>query len=190
MRPIAPSAGINRRVLLSTLALIPALSGPLLPVSAPAQTVTPGGLLPSWNDGSAKQAIFDFVRATIDRASPSHVLPEDRIAVFDQDGTLWVEHPMYTQVIYCLERVPAVVAKKPELKDVEPFKTVLSGDREAMAKLTLPDLEKILAETLTGMTTDEFDAEVKKWMATARHGRWNRLYTELIYQPMLERSEE
>src|SRR6266511_3567221 len=184
MKPTAPSSGINRRVLLSTLALLPALSGPLLPVSAPAQT--PGGLLPSWNEGPAKQAIFDFVRATIDRSSPHHVLPEDRIAVFDQDGTLWVEHPMYTQVIYCLERVPAVVAKKPELKNVEPFKTVLSGNREAMAKLTMPDLEKILVATLTGMSVEDFNAEVKKWIETARHPRWNRPYTELVYQPMLE----
>ena len=127
------SSCINRRVLLSTLALLPALSGALLPVPALAQTATPGGLLPSWNDGPAKQTILDFVRTTIDRSSPSYVSPEDRIAVFDQDGTLWVEHPMYTQVVYCLERVPAVVAKRPELRNVEPFKTVLSGNREAMA---------------------------------------------------------
>jgi hypothetical protein len=151
MSPIPPSSEVNRRVLLSTLVLLPALRGPLVPVSAAAQTATPGGLLPSWNDGPAKQAIFDFVRATIDRSSPSYVFPEDRIAVFDQDGTLWVEHPMYTQVVYCLERVPAVVSKRPELKNVEPFKTVLSGDREAMAKLSMRDLEKILAATLTGI---------------------------------------
>src|SRR5262249_28977296 len=127
---IAPSSGVNRRVLLSTLALLPALSGPLLPVSARAQTATASDWLPSGSDGPAKQAILDFVRTTIDRLSPSYVSPEDRIAVFDQDGTLWVEHPMYTQVVYCLERVPAVVAKRPELKNVEPFKTVLSGNRE------------------------------------------------------------
>src|SRR5262245_16897137 len=98
MEPIAPASDINRRVLLSTLAMLPALSGELLPVSAAAQTATPGGLLPSWNDGAAKQAIFDFVRSTINRSSPNYVFPEDRIAVFDQDGTLWVEHCMYTQV--------------------------------------------------------------------------------------------
>jgi phosphoserine phosphatase len=183
MKPTAPSSGINRRVLLSTLALLPALSGALLSVSAAAQT--PGGL-PSWNEGPAKQAIFDFVRATIDRSSPSYVSPEDRIAVFDQDGTLWVEHPMYTQVVYCLERVPAVAARKPELRNVEPFKTVLSGNREAMAKLSMRDLEKILAATLTGMSVEEFNAEAKRWMETAKHPRWNRPYTELIYQPMLE----
>jgi phosphoglycolate phosphatase-like HAD superfamily hydrolase len=186
MEPIAPSSGINRRVLLSTLALLPALSGALLPVSALAQTATSGGLLSSWNDGPPKQAIFDFVRATIDRSSPSYVFPEERIATFDQDGTLWVEHPMYTQVVYCLERVPVVVAKKPELKNVEPFKTVLSGNREAIAKLSLRDLEKILIATLTGMSVDEFNIEVRKWLETARHPRWNRPYTELAYQPMLE----
>ena len=100
MKRTVSSSGINRRVLLSTLATLPALSAPFLPASAPAQTAAPDGLLPSWNDGPAKQAIFDFVRATIDRSSPNYVFPEDRIAVFDQDGTLWVEHPMYTQVVF------------------------------------------------------------------------------------------
>ena len=93
---------------------------------------------------------------------------------------------MYTQVMYCLERVPAVVKEKPELKNVEPFKTVLSGNREAMAKLSMKDLEKILVATLTGMTVEEFNADVKKWLAAAKHPRWKRPYTELVYQPMLE----
>ena len=186
MKRTVSSSGISRRVLLSTLATLPALSAPFLPASAPAQTAAPDGLLPSWNDGPAKQVILDLVRATIDRSSPNYVFPEDRIAVFDQDGTLWVEHPMYTQVVFALERVPAVVAKKPELKNVEPFKTVLSGDREAMARLPMRDLYKILAATLTGMTMDEFKAEAKTWLETARHPRWNRPYTELVYQPMIE----
>ena len=186
MKRTVSSSGISRRVLLSTLATLPALSAPFLPASAPAQTAAPGGLLPSWNDGPAKQVILDLVRATIDRSSPNYVFPEDRIAVFDQDGTLWVEHPMYTQVVFALERVPAVVAKKPELKNVEPFKTVLSGDREAMARLPMRDLYKILAATLTGMTVEEFKAEAKRWLETARHPRWNRPYTELVYQPMIE----
>jgi phosphoglycolate phosphatase-like HAD superfamily hydrolase len=185
MDPIAPS-GINRRVLLSTLAMLPALSGLLRPVPAAAQAPAADGLLPSWNDGAAKQAILDFVRATTDQSSQSYVRPEERIATFDQDGTLWVEHPMYSQVVYCLERVPAVVAKRPELKNVEPFKTVLSGNREAMAKLSKKDLEKILAATLTGMSVDEFNAEAVKWLETARHPRWQRPYTDLVYQPMLE----
>jgi phosphoglycolate phosphatase-like HAD superfamily hydrolase len=142
--------------------------------------------LPSWSDGSAKKAILEFVRVTTDKDSPKYVPPEQRIATFDQDGTLWVEHPMYTQVIYCLDRVPAVVNEKPELRDKEPFRTVLSGDREAIAKLSLKDLEEVLAATLSGMPVDDFQAEVKKWLATARHPRYGRLYTELTYQPMLE----
>jgi phosphoserine phosphatase len=142
--------------------------------------------LPSWNDGAAKQAIVGFVEATTDQSRPTFVPPEARIATFDQDGTLWVEHPMYSQVIYCLERVPAVVKAKPELAKVEPFKTVLSGDRKAMAKFSMKDLEKILAATLTGMSVDEFNAEARKWLATARDPRWKRPYTELTYLPMQE----
>jgi phosphoglycolate phosphatase-like HAD superfamily hydrolase len=142
--------------------------------------------LPSWNDGPARQAILDFVKATTDTASPKFVPPEARIATFDQDGTTWVEKPLYTQVMYSLERVPALAKAKPELKSVEPFKTVLSGNREALATLTMPDLVKILAATLTGMPVEQFNAEVKDWLAKAKHPRWQRPYTELVYQPMLE----
>ena len=130
--------------------------------------------LPSWNDGPAKKAIIEFVQATTDKSNPKFVPPEARIATFDQDGTTWVEQPMYTQVMYCLERVAVLAREKPELKDAEPFKTVLSGNREAMAKLSMKDLEKILAATLTGMTVEEFNAEVKKWLETAKDPRWKR----------------
>ncbi|WP_036260194.1 HAD family hydrolase [Methylocapsa aurea] len=142
--------------------------------------------LPSWSEGPAKQAIVEIVKATTDQANPNFVPQEARIATFDQDGTTWVSHPIYTQVVYCLERVPAVVKAKPELKNVEPFKTVLSGNRAALAKLSLKDLEKIAALTLTGMSVDAFKAEAEKWIASAKHPRWDRLYTELTYQPMLE----
>jgi phosphoglycolate phosphatase-like HAD superfamily hydrolase len=141
---------------------------------------------PSWNDGPAKQAIVDFVRTTTESGGAKFVPPEERIATFDQDGTLWVEHPMYTQVLYCLDRVPVLAKEKPELKNVEPFKTVLSGDLEAIAKLPLPELLKIAAATLTGMTTEQFQADVKNWLATAKDHRWKRPYTELTYQPMQE----
>jgi phosphoserine phosphatase len=142
--------------------------------------------LPSWNDGAAKQAIVSFIQTTTDSGSANFVPPEERIATFDQDGTLWVEHPMYSQVLYCLDRVGALVKAKPELKNVEPFKTVLSGDREAIAKLQMKDLEKILMATLAGMSTEQFQAEVKTWLATAKDPRWKRPYTELTYQPMQE----
>ena len=142
--------------------------------------------LPSWNDGAAKSAIVNFVQTTTDTGSTNFVPPTERIATFDQDGTLWVEHPMYSQVMYCFARVGALVKEKPELKDVEPFKTVISGDREAIAKLPMKDLEKILAATLTGMSTEQFQAEVKKWMAEAKDPRWKKPYNELTYQPMQE----
>jgi len=142
--------------------------------------------LPSWNDGAAKMAIVEFVKTTTEKSSPKFVPPEARIAVFDQDGTLWVEYPMYSQVVYCLDRVPAVVKAKPDLAQVDPFKTVLSGNREAMAKFTMPQWEMILAATLTGMTVDEFTAEAKKWLESAKDPRWKRSYTELTYLPMQE----
>jgi phosphoserine phosphatase len=154
--------------------------------TASAQTATSVDPLPSWNDGPGKQAIVAFVHDTTDPASPKYVMPEDRIATFDQDGTLWVEHPMYTQVIYCLERVPAVVAATPELANVEPFKTVLSGNREAMAKLSMDDILKIVAATITGMSVEQFQAEAKQWLQSARNPRWSRPYTDLTYLPMIE----
>jgi phosphoglycolate phosphatase-like HAD superfamily hydrolase len=142
--------------------------------------------LESWNDGAAKKAIVEFVKQTTDKASPNFVPPQERIATFDQDGTLWVEHPVYGQLMYCLDRVPALVKAKPELANVEPFKTVTTGDREAIARLATPDLEKIIVATLTGMTTDEFNAEVAKWLSAAKDPRWKKPYTELTYKPMQE----
>jgi hypothetical protein len=118
MKSSLRSFGINRRALLSAVAALPL---PRLLRTTPALAQDAGNQLASWNDGPAKQAIMDFVRATTDHASPKFVPPEERIATFDQDGTLWVEHPMYTQVVYCLERVPAVVEQKPELGNQEPF---------------------------------------------------------------------
>jgi phosphoglycolate phosphatase-like HAD superfamily hydrolase len=174
---------ISRRSMIASLAVLAVTLALLLPTAAAAQSDP----LPSWNDGPAKQAILNFVKATTDQSNPDFVPPEERIATFDQDGTLWVEYPMYTQVEYCLERVPALVKAKPELAEVEPFKTVmsfLSGDRAAIEKLSMSDLEKIAAATLTGMTVDEFVAEVEKWIATAKDQRWKRPYTELTYQPM------
>lgn len=151
-----------------------------------ASVVHAGDPLASWNDGAPKQAILEFVRATTTEGGPQFVAPEERIAAFDQDGTLWVEHPMYTQVTYCFERVPALVKQKPELKNKEPFKTVLSGNREAMAKLSTNQLVEILAATLSGMSVDEFKAEAREWLSAAKDSRWKRPYTELTYQPMQE----
>ena len=144
------------------------------------------GPLPSWNDGPAKKAITDFVKATTEKGSAKFVAPEARIAVFDQDGTTWVEQPMYTQVVYCLERVPAVVKAKPELANVEPFKTVLSGDRAAMAKFTMAGFVKDPRRHPHRHDGGRIHGQVKKWLATAKHPRFKQLYTDLTYQPMLE----
>src|SRR5258705_11609139 len=142
--------------------------------------------LPSWNDGGAKKTIVEFVKATTEKSNPKFVAPEARIAVFDQDGTTWVEQPLYTQVVYCLERVPAVVKAKPELANVEPFKTVVSGDRAAIAKLPEADLFKILAATLTGMSVDALRAEGAKWTSEAKDARWKKRHTDPTVKPMQE----
>jgi len=182
--------GVTRRAVLTLAALLPVLGSPVLTGLSPggpahAQTAT-ADPLGSWNDGPAKQAIIDFVRATTDPANPNFVGPEDRIATFDLDGTLWVSHPMYTQVVYAFDRVPAVVKAKPELATVEPFKTVLSGDQAAIAKLSTKDLETIVSVAFSGMSVETFRAEANKWLETAQHPRWKRPYTALAYQPMQE----
>ena len=151
---------------------------------APAEAA--GDPLPSWNDGPTKEAILKFVQATTDPSSPNFVKPEDRVAGFDQDGTIWVEQPLYTQVVFCLDHVGAVVKAKPELAGREPFKTVLTGDREAIAKLPMEDLLKIVAATLTGIDVDQFFEEARAWIANARDPRWKRPYTDLIYLPQIE----
>jgi phosphoglycolate phosphatase-like HAD superfamily hydrolase len=142
--------------------------------------------LPSWNDGPARRAIVELVRATTDSASAAFVPPEERIATFDQDGTLWVSHPAYTQLVFCLERVPLVVKAHPRLANVEPFRTVLTGDREKIARLSEEDLLRIVVATSTGMSVEQFTTDAKRWLATARDPRWKRPYTELTYRPMIE----
>jgi phosphoserine phosphatase len=183
MKSSSSVPGISRRGVLAGLAALPLLPHP---AGSSASAQSDFGVLPSWNDGPAKRAIIDLVNRTANPASPEFVPAEARIATFDQDGTIWVEHPIYTQIIYCLDRVPALAEAKPELRYAEPFKTALSGNREAIAKFSMKDLEEIAVATLAGVTVDEFKADVAKWITAARHPRWNRLYTELTYQPMLE----
>lgn len=142
--------------------------------------------LPSWNECPAKRAIMGFIQVTTDEKNHSYVAPQDRVAVFDQDGTLWVEHPIYTQGMFALDQVVEHASKHPEWKEKMPFKAVISHDRAAMEKFTKKDLEQIVFATHTGMTTDVFQATVKEWIARAKDPRWKRPYTDLVYEPMLE----
>src|SRR5262249_20627223 len=118
--------------------------------------------------------------------SPKFVPPERRIATFDNDGTLWVEQPIYTQVEFAYERVAALALQHPEWKTEEPFRTILSGSRAAMARFSIQDFARVVAATHSGMTVEEFQSIVRAWLAKARHPRFKRPYTELVYQPMLE----
>jgi len=177
-------AGVDRRALLRAIAALP-----LLPAAAPEGARAEQGdadALPSWSEGLAKAAIVALVRDATDPKSPAFVPREARIAAFDQDGTSWVEHPVYSQLIYCFDRIPDLVEANPKLRDEEPFRTVLSGDRAAMSALGAADLEKIAVATLTGMDVEVFRAEVEAWLDKARDPRWKRPFTDLVYLPMLE----
>jgi phosphoglycolate phosphatase-like HAD superfamily hydrolase len=151
-----------------------------------APTVAAGDALPSWNDGPAKQAIIEFVQTTTDKSSPKFVPPERRIATFDNDGTLWPSHPMYTQLAFALDRIRALAPQHPEWKTKQPFKAVLDNDLEAVAAAGEKGLVELVMASHAGMSTAEFESIVADWLAKARHPRFKRPYTELAYQPMLE----
>jgi len=142
--------------------------------------------LASWTDGPAKKAIVEFVKATTDKSSPDYVPPGERIATFDNDGTLWAEQPMYVQAMFALDRVKALAPQHPEWQTQEPFASILKGDLKAALAGGDKALLEIVMATHAGMTTDEFQQIVKDWIATARHPVTKRLYTEMVYQPMLE----
>jgi len=142
--------------------------------------------LPSWNDTAARRAIISFVHDVTTPNSPRFVPEAERIAVFDHDGTLWAEQPMYVQLAFALDRVKALAPQHPEWKTTPPFSAVLSGDLKALAAAGEKGLLDLLVATHAGMTTDEFAATVSDWLAKARHPRFGRPYTETVYQPMLE----
>ncbi|HMK68687.1 MAG TPA: HAD family hydrolase, partial [Stellaceae bacterium] len=145
-----------------------------------------GDPLPSWRPGKAKQSVLDFVAAVTTQGSADFVPAAERIATFDNDGTLWIEQPMYVQLAFALDRVKELYPKHPEWKQKQPFKAVLDGDMKALAKSGEHGLMELVLATHTGMTTAEFEAIVLRWLASARHPRFHRPYTELVYQPMLE----
>lgn len=145
--------------------------------------------LSSWNDGSAKEAILSFVSQVTDSSRPTYVEAEERIATFDQDGTLWVEHPIYTQALFALDRVADLAPKHPQRNNEEPFKSVLSKNQEAIARFTEQDWARIIAVTHAGITITELHEIVTKWLEKAKHPRFKRRFTDLVYQPMLELME-
>jgi phosphoserine phosphatase len=142
--------------------------------------------LPSWNDGPAKKAIIEFVARVTKEGGPEFVPPAERIATFDNDGTLWSEQPIYFQFAFALDRVKALAPQHPEWKTQQPFKAVLDGDMKALVASGEKGLVELVMATHTGMTTDEFAKTAADWLATARHPRFARPYTDLVYQPMLE----
>ena len=144
-----------------------------------------GDLLPSWNEGASRKAILDFVaRATA--PGPDFVPAPERIAVFDNDGTLWTEQPVYFQVAFAIDRVRQLASRHPEWQTQEPFRSILAGDRAAVASMGEKGLLEVIAATHAGLTTEAFAQAVDEWLARARHPRFNRPYTDLVYQPMLE----
>ena len=142
--------------------------------------------LPSWNDGKARQSIIDFVATVTREGSPHYVPPAERIATFDNDGTLWAEQPMYFQLLFAIDRVKQLAPQHPEWKDQEPFASLLKGDVEKTLAGGEHSILEIVMATHAGMTTDEFEEIVEEWIATARHPATGRPYTEMVYQPMLE----
>jgi hypothetical protein len=152
-------------------------------IAAPLRAADP---LPSWNSGTAKNAILEFVERTTKEGTPDFVPVSERITVFDNDGTLWCEQPMYVQLAFALDRVKALRDKHPEWKDTQPFKAVLEDDLTTLAAAGEKGLLELVGATHAGMTADEFDFIVKGWIATARHPKFKRPYTECVYRPMIE----
>jgi phosphoglycolate phosphatase-like HAD superfamily hydrolase len=175
---------VSRRAMLSAFAAFASFPM-LLPAPAMAQTAVTDPL-PSWNDTATKKAIVTFVERVTKQGSPDLVPPDERIATFDNDGTLWAEQPMYFQLAFALDRVKALAPLHPEWKDKEPFASLLKGDLKAALGGGEAAIFQIVTVTHSGMTTVEFEQIVRDWIATARHPVTKRPYTEMVYQPMLE----
>ncbi|HYV19451.1 MAG TPA: HAD family hydrolase [Verrucomicrobiae bacterium] len=171
MRPARIAAGIL---------IGAALAGALAPASSPAAA------LPSWNEGPSRRAIVEFVGRVTKPGGKDFVPPAERIAVFDNDGTLWSEQPFYFQFAFAIDRVRALAPQHPEWRDTEPFKSVLAGDIKGALAGGEKAVGAMMLATHTGMTTDEFSRTVQDWIGSAKHPRTQRLYTEMVYQPMLE----
>jgi phosphoserine phosphatase len=170
-------------LILIGVALLAGCAAPAPVGEQPRPTVDP---LPSWNDGATRSAIVDFINRVTDPQSPDFVPEAERIAVFDNDGTLWSEQPSYFQLFFAMDRVRVLAPEHPEWRDVQPFKAVLDGDMEALAAAGEHGILELVMATHAGMTTTEFEAVVTDWLTTAVHSTTGRPFTEMVYQPMLE----
>jgi hypothetical protein len=158
----------------------------LAAIIVPVATAQAADPLPSWNDGPTKQAIETFVQKVTDPQSKDYVPPADRIATFDNDGNLWAEKPVYFQLLFAIDRVKAMAPEHPEWTDKQPFKAAIEGDMKALAASGEKGLVELIMASHAGMSAAEFQASVTEWVGTAKHPRFDRKYTELVYQPMLE----
>lgn len=174
---------MNNKILVSLIFLLGLI---IFGCNAEQNNKTEKDPLPSWNDGPAKQSIVDFVKKITDPASPGYVPPTERIATFDNDGTLWSEQPAYFQLLFAIDRVKALAPQHPEWKTKQPFKAVLDNDMKALAASGEHGLVELIMATHAGMTTEEFEKIVRDWIKTAKHPRFNRPFTDVVYQPMLE----
>jgi phosphoglycolate phosphatase-like HAD superfamily hydrolase len=174
---------LSRRTVLAAFLAIGLFGSVATGAQAETQATDP---LPSWNEGPTKKSILDFVAAVTKEGGPDYVKPAERIATIDNDGTLWVEQPIYTQFAFAIDRVKATSNQHPEWKTQEPFKSILAGDMSAVAAMGEKGMVEIVEATHSGITTADFDQTVKDWLASAKHPRFKVLYTDLVYQPMIE----
>jgi hypothetical protein len=182
MSTLASSGVLGRRTLLRAAAA----AGIIQSIPRPSATAQTAGDLPSWSETGARQHIVDFVSRVTSENSTDFVLPEERIAVFDNDGTLWCEQPAYVQAVFLLDRLRALAPQHPNWKTQQPYAAALSGDLKAVAAGGETAVAKLVMATHAGMTSDQFAAIVSDWIAHAKHPRFHRPYTECVYQPMLE----
>src|SRR5262245_41899249 len=191
LKPLAAADRLESNAMKGTMvtrrtALVGALASVPLQSWRSGMALAQSDPLPSWNDGAVKKSITDFVARVTREGGTDFVPPAERIATFDNDGTLWCEQPMYFQAIFAMDRVKAIAPQHPEWKDKEPFKALLDGDMKAVAAAGEKGLVAFVAATHSGMSVDEFHRIVLDWLDTARHPRFKRPYTSLIYQPMVE----
>ncbi|HSF17571.1 MAG TPA: HAD family hydrolase [Vicinamibacteria bacterium] len=177
----------TRRPTESLLFVLILLAGGCTAPETPAPSVeAPGDPLPSWNDGASKQAILQFVEDVTTTGGAAFVPPAERIATFDNDGTLWSEQPVYFQALFALDRVRALAADHPEWNDTEPFKSAITFDMQGLLAGGMEGVEKVLLAAHSNVTADEFAGSVRDWVATAKHPQTGMPFTQMVYQPMLE----